>query len=132
MNNATQRLMKEESFLARQNPVSDDLQHALQCTLWIDDHGFIRDSNGPSDGLLGYGLDELKGQHISLLLPDLEHAELLTQNRINPILLYRCRCSIPFRGVDKKGIEQRYIVYMNLLSNHSGQSLSMTIHNHVP
>jgi hypothetical protein len=132
MINATQLIMRHESFPALENRISDNLPHALQCTLWLDESGYIQDSDGPVEQMFGYWFQELKERHISLLLPDLAHADLLTQNRINPILLYRCHCSIPLRGVDSNGDDHKYIVLINLLSNRVGQRLSMMIRDHVP
>lgn len=132
MKGSTQLVTKDDSFLAAQYPTSDSQQHALQCTVWIDKHGYIQDSFGRIEEMFGYSFDELKEQHISMLLPDLAHTELLSQNRINSILLFRCHCSIPFRGVDRNGQEHNYIVFMNLLSNHLGHRFTMTIRDHVP
>jgi PAS domain S-box-containing protein len=132
MKNVTQLVTKNESFLASQYPISDNLQHALQCTVWIDEHGYIQDSFGQIEEMFGYWFEELKDQHISLLLPDLAHTELLSQNRINSILLFRCHCSIPFRGLNRNGHEHNYIVFMNLLSNQLGHRFTMTIRDHVP
>jgi PAS domain-containing protein len=132
MKNATQLAMKHESFLSLEDPLSDNLPHGLQSTIWLDEQGYIQDSDGPVEQMFGYWFQELRGLHISLLLPDLGHTDLLTQNRINPILLFRCHCSIPLRGVDSNGHEHKYIVLINLLSNQLGQRLSMTIRDHVP
>jgi hypothetical protein len=131
MKNAPQLITKDESFLAPQCPIADGIQHALQCTVWLDEHGYIQDSDGSVEHMFGYWFEELKEQHISLLLPALAHAQLLTQDRINPILHFRCHCSIPFRGVSANGHEDKYIVFMNLLSYQLGPRLSMTIRDHV-
>lgn len=131
MKSAPQLITKDESFPAPQCPISGGLQLDRQCTVWLDEHGYIQDSDGAVEQMFGYWFEELKEQHISLLLPALARVELLTQKRINPILLFRCHCSIPFRGIDKNGHEDKYVVFMNLLSYHLGPRLTLTIRDHV-
>ncbi len=132
MKRATQFITTDESFLAPRCPISAKPQHAPQCAVWLDERGYIQDSDGPVEQMFGYWFEELKEQHISLLLPTLADAELVTQNRINSILQFRCHCSIPFRGVNRNGHEDKYLVSMNLLSYYSGPRLSLTIRAHIP
>lgn len=129
MNTATWQV-KNEPYRAVQQPIPDDLQYPQQCTLWIDDQGDIQDSDGSVGEMFGYAHNELKERHVSMLLPDLAHFELVSQNRINPFLLYRCHCLIPFRGVNRQGYEQKYVVFLNLLSRGFGHRLTVTIRNH--
>jgi hypothetical protein len=80
--------------------------------------------------MFGYWIAELREQHISLLLPDWAHAELLTQDRINPIFLQLCHWSTPFRGASCDGQQRNYTVLMTLIENKLGQRLSMTLREH--
>jgi PAS domain S-box-containing protein len=131
MTNLTQLARKDEPFRASQIPVSNE--QALQCTVRIDDNGTIQDSFGQIEEMFGYWFEELKGRHISMLLPDLANAELVVNNRVNSAILFRCHCSIPFRGVNKHGHEHKYLVYMNLLSApQSGRRFTLSIRDFVP
>ncbi|MGO9446287.1 MAG: PAS domain-containing protein [Thiobacillaceae bacterium] len=95
---APQHAANDDSTLRRHLPVSANPARALQCTIWLDGRGRIQDSDRHVEQMFGYWFEELREQHISLLLPDLAHADLLTQDRINPILLQRRHWSTPFRG----------------------------------
>ncbi|MGA7178689.1 MAG: PAS domain-containing protein [Thiobacillaceae bacterium] len=132
MNCAAQHAANDESPLRLHSPVSANPARALQCTIWLDGHGCIQDSDGPVEPMFGYWFEKLRDQHISLLLPDLAHADLLTQDRINPVLLQRCHGSTPFRGVSSDGQQRNYTVLMTLIANQLGQRLSMTLRDHVP
>ncbi len=132
MNCAAQHAANDESILRPQFPVSDNLAHALECTVWLDGRGYIEDCDGPVEQMFGYWLEELREQHISLLLPDLAQTDPLTQDRINPTLLQRCHSWIPLRGVSSGGREHKYIVFMTRVANQLGHRLSMTLREHAP
>jgi hypothetical protein len=129
MRNATAQHPKSEPVLPITCQVTDDLRDRLHCTLWLDEHGHINESEGAVEEMFGYWLDELKAQHISMLLPEFTEAELLTHDRINPLILFRSHCSVPFLGLTRNGLQQKYQVFLNFLSNGTENSLRMIIRN---
>jgi hypothetical protein len=127
MKNSTLPISEEDSFSPLEFPISSNPRPARQCTVWVDANGLIQDSDGNAEEMFGNWSKTMNGRHISILLPDLAHISLLTDNGINSTLLFRCHCSIPFRGINRNGDEQKYMVLMNLLSSQSGQRLGVTI-----
>jgi PAS domain S-box-containing protein len=72
-------------------------------TIALDDKGVIQDCSSTCEQEFGYPRAELLGRHVSLLVPKLEHTELVKQNQINPRLAYLCHCGIPFRTRRRDG-----------------------------
>ena len=66
--------------------------------LTLDDAGMIQECDGNCEEMFGYAQSELKGRHVSVLLPQLEGMALVQNNRANPRLSHLCRCGAAFRG----------------------------------
>lgn len=66
--------------------------------LVVDDHGMIQFCNQTCEQVFGHQGDELKGLHISTLLPQLENTALVHEDRINSRLAFLCHCAIPFQA----------------------------------
>jgi hypothetical protein len=94
---------------------SVDQELGESCKLWVDDKGKILELCERIPAMFGFRRDELIGQHISLLLPDLADTELLCADAVNPRLAYRSRCCIPFRAIARNGRVSNYILFMRVV-----------------
>ncbi|MGA7180781.1 MAG: PAS domain-containing protein, partial [Thiobacillaceae bacterium] len=65
-------------------------------TLFLNDDGLIEDCSAASETVFGYPKQELRGHHVSLLLPKLEGIELVNQGQVKPRLKFLCHCAVPF------------------------------------
>ncbi len=66
--------------------------------LTLDDAGTIQECGGSCEEMFGYAQSELKGRHVSVLLPQLEGMALVQNNQANPRLSHLCRCGAAFRA----------------------------------
>ena len=66
--------------------------------------GVIRNCNDEAVKLLDYLPNELTGQHISKILPQLAEIQLVQMQRVNPYLRYLSRKGHQFKIVNKEGI----------------------------
>jgi hypothetical protein len=71
----------------------------------------------------GFWRDDLRGQHVSILLPDLKHTSLLDDAGIHPKLRVYCRPGTAFRGVNREGIARAYALTGQLISTSVGREL---------
>ena len=108
------------------NPVNDSCS-ALSATLWVGLHGQIQDCDETALEILGYTRAELKGRHLSLVLPELSCTELLDDECLNARLAFRCRCGIPFRALSQDGVDHLYCVHFNVVSTSAGAALSVIL-----
>ncbi len=67
-------------------------------TLTLDDKGLIEECSRSCEEVFGYAQNELKGRHVSVLLPQLEGIELVHKNQVNPRLTHLCRCGAAFQA----------------------------------
>lgn len=71
--------------------------------LALDDQGVIRNCSQICEQVFGYRQDDLAGQHVSTLLPELKDAELVQGERINSLLAFLCHCAMPFKARHRDG-----------------------------
>lgn len=108
------------------------MQYSSPTMLWVDDQGQILDCSGPIEEIFGYWKNELKGQHISMLLPDLAHTELLDQDGENsPRVAAQSHDAIAFGGVKPEGDENTNSVFLHLISTKAGRALSVILRSQV-
>jgi PAS domain S-box-containing protein len=107
-------------------------QYPSPSTLWLNDQGQILDCSGPIEEMFGYWKSELKGRHISMLLPDIAHTALLDQNGDNsPRLVMQSRGAIAFGGMKPEGDESASSVFINLISAKTGRELTVILRSQV-
>jgi hypothetical protein len=105
------------------------LHDPLPSIVWVNDGGYILDCCAHTQEVFGYWRDELKGQHISIMLPDLDTTSLLDESGISPVLEFLCRSTTPFRGMDRAGTGSAYAVSPQLVSTSIGQGLVLILHS---
>lgn len=93
--------------------------------IWVDLLGCVLDSDDNAHKLFGYCQRELKGRHISSLIPCLVETNLVDGNRINPQLAYRSRCAVPFQIVNHDGCRSLCDLFINRVILASGPALSL-------
>ncbi|MGA7180627.1 MAG: PAS domain-containing protein, partial [Thiobacillaceae bacterium] len=64
--------------------------------LFLNDDGLIEDCSSACEAVFGYPKQQLRGHHVSLLLPKLEGIELVNQGQVKPRLKFLCHCAVPF------------------------------------
>jgi PAS domain S-box-containing protein len=108
------------------------MQYPSPSTLWLDHQGKILDCSGPIEEMFGYWKHEMKGQHISLLLPDLTHIELLDDNSDNsPRLAAQDRDAIVFGNSRPEGDDNACSVLLKLISTKAGRELAVLLRSRV-
>ncbi len=108
------------------------MEYSSPTTLWVDDQGQIVDCAGPIEEIFGYWKDELKGEHISMLLPDLAHTELVELDGENsPRVMGQSHDAIAFGGAKAEGDDSAYAVFLHLISTKGGRDLSVILRNQV-
>jgi PAS domain S-box-containing protein len=96
------------------NPGKIDL-----AVLTLDDLGTIRDCSQACEQVFGYLPDELKGRHVSTLLPQLPETELVQEGRINSKLAFLCHCAIAFKARRRDGQHFLSELFINRLDRHN-------------
>lgn len=114
--------------LSKPSPYRVSLHDPLPSIVWVNDEGYILDCCAHTLEVFGYWRDELKGQHISILLPDLDTTALLDESGISPALQFLCQSVTPFRGMDRAGTGSAYAVSPQLVSTSIGQGLMLILH----
>jgi PAS domain S-box-containing protein len=108
-------------------PATPEATTAQSSVLWVDAEGRILDCCEHAPQLFGYRNETLRGQTISLLLPELAHGELLQGDSINPRLAYRCRCATPFLSLDRDGVSHACTLFVNLVHLSTGPALALIV-----
>jgi PAS domain S-box-containing protein len=85
--------------------------------LVLNDHGMIQFCSQACEQVFGYLEDDLKGLHISTLLPQLENTTLVLDDRINSRLAFLCHCGIPFQAQHRDGNRFTIELFINRLSS---------------
>ncbi len=85
----------------------------------LDDRGIILNCCSTCEKVLGYRQDELKGRHVSALLPSLQGTELVLEERINSRLAFLCHCATPFQARRRDGLCFNSELFVNRLGNHN-------------
>lgn len=114
-------------FAAPVPPATPEEEEGLPCMLWVDAQGQILDCCEHAQAMFGYHREELKGRHISLLLPGLADTELMRAGDVNPRLGFRCRCATPFRAVRRDGGESGCTLFVNLVALPAGRALAVSV-----
>jgi PAS domain-containing protein len=111
---------------------SSFMQYSSPSTLWLDDQGQILDCSGPVEEMFGYWKSELKGRHVSMLLPDLAHTEWLEHNGDNsPRLAVQSCGAIAFGGVKPAGDDGAYSEFLKLISTKAGRELTVILRSQI-
>lgn len=97
-------------------------------TLFLNDDGLIEDCSSASEPVFGYPKQELRGRHVSMLLPKLEGLELVNDGQINPRLRFLCRCAVPFLAQRRDGTKFASEVFLNQLNNETA-SVQIIVRN---
>jgi PAS domain-containing protein len=95
--------------------------------LTLDDAGTICDCNGEGEALFQYRRDELIGQHVSLLLPQLAELELMQGGHVNPHLRVRCRFGCHFQAVTRDDERFAIDLFLNMLGSGGHNRLSVIV-----
>lgn len=103
----------------RSSPGASAQDHGDLAVLNLDDMGVIQDGSHACTQIFGYPLAELVGKHVSLLLPDLPHAGLVSDGRILPRLAYLCRCGVAFQARHRSGTRFASELFVNRLDCHN-------------
>ena len=98
-------------------PAAADADAANLAMLVLNDHGMIQFCSEACEQVFGYQEDELKGRHVSTLLPQLENTDLITEDRVNARLAYLCHCAIPFQAQHRDGNHFAIELFINRLSS---------------
>lgn len=85
----------------------------------LNDQGVILDCCSTCENAFGYRQDELKGRHVSALLPSLQDTELVLEDRINSRLAFLCRCATPFQARRRDGRCFNSELFINRLGSHN-------------
>lgn len=85
----------------------------------LDDQGIILNCCATCENVFGYRQDELKGHHVSKLLPCLQDTELVLEDRINTRLAFLCRCASPFQARRRDGRSFNSELFINRLGTHN-------------
>jgi PAS domain S-box-containing protein len=85
-------------------------------TLFLNHAGLIENCSSACEAVFGYPRRELRGRHVSLLLPKLEGIELVNDGRINSRLRFLCRCAVPFLARRRDGTRFNSEVFLNYLN----------------
>jgi PAS domain S-box-containing protein len=72
-------------------------------TVTLDEHGVIVECDVDVEILFGYRGSELRGRHISFLLPELARIPLLRSGAVNPRLAFLCHCGKRFTAARREG-----------------------------
>ena len=98
----------------RRAPAMNDL-----AIIALDDLGIIRNGNEICEQMFGYRQDELPGQHVSTLLPQLQDTELVQRDRVNSHLAFLCHSGIPFQARRRDGKQFPIELFINRLGSHN-------------
>jgi PAS domain S-box-containing protein len=85
----------------------------------LNDQGIILNCCTTCEKVFGYRQDELKGRHVSALLPSLQDTELIMEERINSRLAFLCHCATPFQARRRDGRCFNSELFVNRLGNHN-------------
>jgi hypothetical protein len=97
------------------------------CRIWIDEHGQVLDCCEHTPGVFGYRPENLKGQHISLLLPHLAGCDLLKKGLLDPSLAFLCHCSVPFTTISVDGECGSCALFAYLVNLSSGVAVALIV-----
>jgi PAS domain S-box-containing protein len=96
--------------------------------LMLDEHGMICDCNSSCEALFGYDRGELLGEHVSLLLPQLDARELMRDGQPNPRLRFLCRVSHSFQAVSSDAEKFPCDLFLNVINWEGRDCLSLIVH----
>jgi hypothetical protein len=91
----------------------DGRDYAPAVEVEIDESGSIRAASGDLEQLFDYRTDEVIGQPISFLLPELERIPPFRGHDTNPRLSFLCHCGKTFLAVGRDGIEFNAELFCN-------------------
>ena len=95
----------------------------------IDKKGLIGDCSMALEPLFGYRQEELAGQHIATLFPELAHTDLVVGGAVNPRFAYLCHCGKSFVAVRHNGSICRCSLAMNKVGDSASERFILTIRN---
>ncbi|MGO9443284.1 MAG: PAS domain-containing protein [Thiobacillaceae bacterium] len=121
------RLTFSPTHVCRLSPDTVSRFDPLPSTLWVSEEGYILDCCAHTQEVFGFWRDDLRGQHVSMLLPDLKHTTLLDDAGIHPKLRLHCRRGTAFRGVNRDGIGCAYALTVQLISTSVGRGLMLIL-----
>ena len=99
-----------------------------KAVLMVFDSGIICDCNQAAGELLDYFPEELTGQHISKVFPQLFEIQLVQMQRVNPYLRSLSRDGHRFDIVDKSGKQFTCELFFRDMINLGLYNLSVTIY----
>ncbi len=110
--------MKPQSrFFAARVPRHQVPAAVRNAVLALDGHGVIWDCDAATEALFKHRRDELVGQHISDLLPELRSSRLTRDEQLSPRLHLLCRSGRVFQAVASDGISFACNLYLTRLGN---------------
>ena len=95
----------------------------------LDKEGLIADCSMALEPLFGYRQEELAGQHISTLFPELAHTDLVVGGAVNPRFAYLCHCGKSFVAVRHNGSVGRCSLAMCKVGDSASEHFILIIRN---
>lgn len=95
--------------------------------LMLDALGIIRYCDRGSEALFKYRWDELLGQHVSMLLPQLVDLQLIEDGQANQRLRFLCRVGQHFQGLAKDGERFNSELFFSVLHSAESDRLSLIV-----
>ncbi len=96
-------------------------------TLTLDALGVIFYCNRASEKLFKYLGEEMLGQNIAILLPQLAELQLIQDGQANPRLRFLCRVGHHFQGVTKDGERITSELFFSVLDSAKSERLSLIV-----
>jgi len=124
--NHAQAIAANTAGVGPRNAIAIDCGDAV-AALVVNGRGTILDCDPSGEALFGYRRNELVGQHVSMLLPQLAEVDLLQNGQINPYLRFLCRIGRNFTAVTEGGEHFVSELFLNLPGSIDPPRLSLIV-----
>ena len=111
----------------RIDPASSVDEREDLAALAVDALGVIRYCNRATAALFKYRFDQLLGQHVSMLLPQLADLQLLQDGQPNARIRFLCRVGHHFEGVAQDGERFTSELFLSVLHGLESDRLSLIV-----
>lgn len=93
----------------------------------VDEGGRVLDCSPSVVRVFGYRDAELRGRHVSVLLPRLEQTPLMLDGAVNARLAFLCHCGALFRGSGHDGAAFACEMSLNRLGNAGSSAVRIIV-----